>query len=796
MKRFISFLVFILPLVFLYQFVFGATYYVDCNANGDAGAGTSTDLAVAWKTIAKVNGSSFSAGDSILFNKGCTWREQLTVPSSGSAGSPITFGAYGTGANPIISGNTILTSWTSESGFATPALVQATNLSQTTGSTIVKAFATNNTAGNMIMACAEETLSSTAVTFSFSDSQNNTYHYLGNSQNSDVSHYFRCAYAYNINSGSNTVTVTFNATPVRSALVIAEYSGLVSASDPLDVYSQAIGNPGPANSGSNTTTIATELIAAVDWMSGTSETGPGSGFTTASNTSTNETVWAEYKIVTSTGSYNATWQSTSSQNWMATMGAFKANSNATIYYKTLASSPTQVFEDGLRYTKVDSKAALVVKSWWWDSVNTRVYIMTSGNNDPSNYTMEYSTVNYNILINSGINYITIKDLALTGAALHGVYLLGPCNHNILSGLNITNSYLNGIKTGAGNNNNNNVIQNNSISWNGAAGIYLGSGSNNWNVSYNSIYNNCQIPSDDNNDHRWSGGIYVGVDDVSPRITDIVVEYNTIYNNGQLPNGDYVPYQVIGSDTVIIGKGIWFDTEHGIGYSDNNIIRYNLVYGNNFVNIHAEHNTYTQCYYNIVYGGDAAIKVTGSYAPIGIEFGDFSHEAGDNNAYNTVYNNTIYDFPNSAGIYLTGGNGGVANTCINNLVKNNIVFNSKYALWAENGCENDGTNGTGNVYIYNNWGTPATNWLWWGTNKYSTLNAWVTASDQVNNLASDPLFVSTTNFHLKGSSPARRAGTNVGLTTDYAGRPVLNPPCIGAYEYGGGRKPMRINGKWR
>jgi len=62
----------------------GTIYYVDCNADGDAGAGTGTGAAVAWKTIAKVNASSFSAGDSVLFNKGCTWREQLTVPSSGS----------------------------------------------------------------------------------------------------------------------------------------------------------------------------------------------------------------------------------------------------------------------------------------------------------------------------------------------------------------------------------------------------------------------------------------------------------------------------------------------------------------------------------------------------------------------------------------------------------------------------------------------------------------------------------------------------------------------------------------
>ncbi|HEY4509808.1 MAG TPA: right-handed parallel beta-helix repeat-containing protein, partial [Candidatus Paceibacterota bacterium] len=47
---------------------------------------------------------TFSAGDNIYFKKGETWREKLTVPSSGSSGTPITFGAYGSGNAPIITG--------------------------------------------------------------------------------------------------------------------------------------------------------------------------------------------------------------------------------------------------------------------------------------------------------------------------------------------------------------------------------------------------------------------------------------------------------------------------------------------------------------------------------------------------------------------------------------------------------------------------------------------------------------------------------------------------------------------
>jgi hypothetical protein len=124
-------------LIFLLIFVwFGfaeaAIYYVDKNAD-PGGDGTTQELTgahCAWDTIADVNGATFAAGDSILFNKGCTWREQLTVPSSGSAGLPITFGAYGSGANPIINGADLITpgtSWSATGAWSTGFLYTITN---------------------------------------------------------------------------------------------------------------------------------------------------------------------------------------------------------------------------------------------------------------------------------------------------------------------------------------------------------------------------------------------------------------------------------------------------------------------------------------------------------------------------------------------------------------------------------------------------------------------------------------------------------------------------------------------
>jgi hypothetical protein len=96
--------------------LWATTYYVDncVSVGNDRNNGTSTSTP--WLTINKVNTSTFNPGDSILFESTCTWREELGVPSSGSAGSPITFGAYGTGAAPIISGANLFTSWTPSSG--------------------------------------------------------------------------------------------------------------------------------------------------------------------------------------------------------------------------------------------------------------------------------------------------------------------------------------------------------------------------------------------------------------------------------------------------------------------------------------------------------------------------------------------------------------------------------------------------------------------------------------------------------------------------------------------------------
>jgi parallel beta-helix repeat protein len=90
-----------------------ATYYVS-NTGNDLNSGLTT--ALPWQTLSKVNSKTFVAGDQILFQRGNTFYGSLTIKNSGAAGNPITFGAYGTGANPVITGFTEVTAWTNLGG--------------------------------------------------------------------------------------------------------------------------------------------------------------------------------------------------------------------------------------------------------------------------------------------------------------------------------------------------------------------------------------------------------------------------------------------------------------------------------------------------------------------------------------------------------------------------------------------------------------------------------------------------------------------------------------------------------
>lgn len=82
----------------------GATYYVNSSTGNDNNSGTTPGSA--WQNLTKVDATTFQPGDSILLADGSNWYgQQLTVSSSGTAVAPITYGSYGSGANPTIWGS-------------------------------------------------------------------------------------------------------------------------------------------------------------------------------------------------------------------------------------------------------------------------------------------------------------------------------------------------------------------------------------------------------------------------------------------------------------------------------------------------------------------------------------------------------------------------------------------------------------------------------------------------------------------------------------------------------------------
>ena len=104
---------FLLPLFILALKAYATDYYVS-SSGSDTNNGTSTSTP--WKTIAKLNSITLKPGDNVFFNRGEVFYGGINLKQSGTLGFPITFGAYGSGAKPVVSGFTTVSSWNSLGG--------------------------------------------------------------------------------------------------------------------------------------------------------------------------------------------------------------------------------------------------------------------------------------------------------------------------------------------------------------------------------------------------------------------------------------------------------------------------------------------------------------------------------------------------------------------------------------------------------------------------------------------------------------------------------------------------------
>lgn len=87
-----------------------ATYYVDAEAGADSNPGTAD---APWKTAARVGAAQaqLRPGDRVLFRRGQVFPGPLKLTVSGAPDQPITYGSYGEGARPELTGFTTPTDW-------------------------------------------------------------------------------------------------------------------------------------------------------------------------------------------------------------------------------------------------------------------------------------------------------------------------------------------------------------------------------------------------------------------------------------------------------------------------------------------------------------------------------------------------------------------------------------------------------------------------------------------------------------------------------------------------------------
>ncbi|MEO6869278.1 MAG: hypothetical protein ABI168_06520, partial [Ginsengibacter sp.] len=101
--------VFVLLLTILGLSATAKDYYIS-NSGNDSNSGTTPSSP--WQTLNKLNSfKDLSPGDNVYFKRGDSFVGSIVVNQSGSTGSPITFGAYGIGTIPVITGFIAIDSW-------------------------------------------------------------------------------------------------------------------------------------------------------------------------------------------------------------------------------------------------------------------------------------------------------------------------------------------------------------------------------------------------------------------------------------------------------------------------------------------------------------------------------------------------------------------------------------------------------------------------------------------------------------------------------------------------------------
>jgi len=536
-------------LILLAAPAWAATYYVK---NGGSDAATGLSDALAWETIAKVNGSSFSPGDSILFKKDSTWREQLTVPSSGTNGSPIMFGAYGTGADPIILGSInkdAAEDWTEDE---VPGGYSTVETFTETGS------AADFRYGSNVIGSGNEWV----ATASFS-----------------VTRVICQVYKHGTVTGNIWVEVWDSATSAPNAKIGQSDSvSLVGLADNPGAVTNFDFSTPVALTNSSTYYFILSGDCAVDWSNYVG------GMGTWDTATPYPRMWT----------HTATWASATTH--MFYMIIQETLATLDLWYWTYSTAPNMGWRDGVPMTWVATQAACdAVGKLWLDTGNTRLYTYCDGAAPTvGSHTFEfpqrdatiriatkhYITVDglecaysnsYDLWVSSS-NYLTVTNCNINRPYLSGVYLNSGSNATITyndvsytghssnvptldhAGIALTES---GVGPAA------HLVAHNHVSHTGRSGICLyDSGTSGSTVEYNKIHDTAENPNDVGDAHKLGYGIQIY--NSSPNenlLSNTIIRYNYVYDTAM---ASFVLFNT--TDTTAVYGNIFSNAGNTGGYA--------------------------------------------------------------------------------------------------------------------------------------------------------------------------------------------------------------------------------------
>jgi len=195
---------------------------------------------------------------------------------------------------------------------------------QSASATTIAAPAANHTTGNLLVVFVGMYGNSVTVS-SIADTAGNTYTYV--TRKVGTYNTIECWYAKNITGNTNNVvTATFGGSIDDRTITVDQYSGCDTTA-PLDQYNTGTGDSNTPTTGDITTTAANEVLVAgvYNCYFYPSTITAGTNYTLRTLTDPAPSYGAsEDRIVSATGTYNATFSLDIARDWVSIVASFKA----------------------------------------------------------------------------------------------------------------------------------------------------------------------------------------------------------------------------------------------------------------------------------------------------------------------------------------------------------------------------------------------------------------------------------------------------------------------------------------